>query len=115
MHAVECMAGRLVCPSREGGRAHLNRRGLVSKRGRAAKRFSRPSRRPSLFHSAGGVVERSQPDSLNESYPCTALIMSNIGMYIATTIPPITTPITTIMMGSSTEVSADTAASTSSS
>ena len=37
------------------------------------------------------------------------------GRYIATTMPPITTPITTIMIGSSTEVSALTAASTSSS
>jgi len=47
-------------------------------------------------------------------YP-TACIMSNIGMYMAATMPPITTPITTIMIGSSTEVSASTAVSTSSS
>jgi hypothetical protein len=35
-----------------------------------------------------------------------------MGRYMATTMPPITTPITTIMIGSSTEVSALTAAST---
>ena len=46
---------------------------------------------------------------------CTALIMSNMGRYMATTMPPITTPITTIMIGSRIEVSAVTAASTSSS
>ncbi len=46
---------------------------------------------------------------------CTALIMSNMGRYMATTMPPITTPITTIMIGSRIEVSALTAASTSSS
>ena len=48
-------------------------------------------------------------------YPCTVLIMSNIGMYIATTMPPITTPITTIITGSRMDVRAETAASTSSS
>jgi hypothetical protein len=48
-------------------------------------------------------------------YPPTALIMSNIGRYMATTMPPMTMPMTTIMMGSSTEVSAATALSTSSS
>jgi hypothetical protein len=47
--------------------------------------------------------------------PCAVLIMSNMGRYMATTMPPITTPITTIMIGSRIDVSAVTAASTSSS
>jgi hypothetical protein len=46
---------------------------------------------------------------------CTAFIMSKIGRYIATTMPPTTTPSTTIMIGSSSDMSTLTAASTSSS
>jgi len=46
---------------------------------------------------------------------CTVPIMSKIGRYIATIIPPTTTPRTTIMRGSMAERSALTAASTSSS
>ena len=46
---------------------------------------------------------------------CTALIMSKIGRYMATTMPPTTTPRNTIITGSINESSAETAASTSSS
>ena len=46
---------------------------------------------------------------------CTALIMSKIGRYMATTMPPTTTPRNTIMIGSSSESRLLTAASTSSS
>ena len=46
---------------------------------------------------------------------CTALIMSKIGRYIATTMPPTTTPRNTIMIGSRSDSSPLTAASTSSS
>jgi hypothetical protein len=46
---------------------------------------------------------------------CTALIMSKIGRYIATTMPPTTTPRNTIITGSISASSPDTAASTSSS
>lgn len=46
---------------------------------------------------------------------CTAFIMSKIGRYIATTIPPTTIPRNTIMIGSNRLMSTDTAASTSSS
>ena len=46
---------------------------------------------------------------------CTALIMSKIGRYIATTMPPTTTPRNTIMIGSISASSPPTAASTSSS
>ena len=46
---------------------------------------------------------------------CTALIMSKIGRYMATTMPPTTTPRNTIITGSSIESRFDTAASTSSS
>ena len=48
-------------------------------------------------------------------YYCTALIMSKIGRYIATIMPPTITPSTTIMTGSMSDSSALTAASTSSS
>ncbi len=47
-------------------------------------------------------------------YP-TALIMSKIGRYMATIMPPTTTPSTTIMIGSIAARSTSTAASTSSS
>ncbi len=46
---------------------------------------------------------------------CTALIMSKIGRYIATTMPPTTTPRNTIIIGSRSERRPETAASTSSS
>jgi hypothetical protein len=46
---------------------------------------------------------------------CTAFIMSKIGRYMATTMPPTTTPRITIMIGSMSERSALTATSTSSS
>ena len=46
---------------------------------------------------------------------CTALIMSKIGRYIATTIPPTTTPRNTIITGSRSANNPLTAASTSSS
>ena len=46
---------------------------------------------------------------------CTAFIMSKIGRYIATTMPPTITPRTTIITGSISESSAETATSTSSS
>ncbi len=46
---------------------------------------------------------------------CTALIMSKIGRYMATTMPPTTTPRNTIMIGSISESRPLTAASTSSS
>src|SRR5690606_2755767 len=48
-------------------------------------------------------------------HPCTALIMSKIGRYMATIMPPTTTPSTTIMIGSIAARSASTAESTSSS
>ncbi len=46
---------------------------------------------------------------------CTALIMSKIGRYIATTMPPTITPKNTIIIGSNADNSPLTAASTSSS
>ncbi len=46
---------------------------------------------------------------------CTALIMSKIGRYIDTTMPPTTIPRNTIMIGSSSDRRLLTAASTSSS
>ena len=46
---------------------------------------------------------------------CTAFIMSKIGRYIATTMPPTMTPSTTIITGSIRESSDPTATSTSSS
>jgi|GEM_PF-4910246 len=53
--------------------------------------------------------------ALHSPQLCAVLIMSNMGRYMATTMPPITMPITTIMIGSRMDVSAVTAASTSSS
>jgi len=44
---------------------------------------------------------------------CTVFIMSKIGRYIATTMPPTITPSTTIIIGSMSESSAPTATSTS--
>ena len=46
---------------------------------------------------------------------CTALTMSKIGRYIATTMPPTTTPRNTIINGSNSASNPETAASTSSS
>ncbi len=68
---------------------------------------------------AGSQEEKGKKGAPWRTFPatshCTAFIRSNIGRYIAITIPPIRTPITTIMIGSRIEVSAVTAASTSSS
>ena len=50
-----------------------------------------------------------------KTFYCTALIMSKIGKYMATTMPPTTTPRNTIITGSINESKFDTAASTSSS
>ena len=54
------------------------------------------------------------PVGLSAPY-CTAFIMSKIGRYIATTMPPTMTPSTTIITGSMRESSDETATSTSSS
>src|SRR5215213_1448672 len=62
---------------------------------------------------AGAAGNRVGPCAATKS--TKSLIMSNMGRYMATTMPPITTPITMIMMGSRIEVSAVTAAATSSS
>ena len=59
----------------------------------------------------GGSVQRTTTTS---PY-FTAFTMSKIGRYIATTIPPTTTPRNTIMIGSNSDSSALTAVSTSSS
>ena len=64
-----------------------------------------PDRAPLVFPSSRPLVF---------SY-CTALIMSKIGRYIATTIPPTTTPRNTIITGSRSANNPLTAASTSSS
>ena len=60
---------------------------------------------------------QSKPDTLTTDSPPyrTAFTMSKIGRYMATIMPPTTTPRNTIMMGSSRLSSALTAASTSSS
>jgi len=60
----------------------------------------------------GGPAEGSRPSAA--AY-CTAFIMSKIGRYIATTMPPTITPRTTIITGSISESRAETATSTSSS
>ena len=57
----------------------------------------------------------TQRSSFLLPHPCTALIMSKIGRYIETIMPPTTTPSTTISTGSSALSSASTATSTSSS
>jgi len=48
--------------------------------------------------TCGVAYARSSPIEL--SFYCTALIMSKIGRYIATTMPPTITPRNTIMTGS---------------
>ena len=58
---------------------------------------------------------RGLPGRRPEAAYCTAFIMSKIGRYIATTMPPTMTPRTTIITGSISESRADTATSTSSS
>lgn len=67
-----------------------------------------PARRRTLQSLAARAgMSRHTPDH------CTALIISKIGKYIATTIPPTTTPNTTIISGSNSDNNALTAASTS--
>lgn len=56
-----------------------------------------------------------RPRGRTEGAYCTALIMSKMGRYIATTMPPTTTPRNTIITGSRSESKPETAASTSSS
>jgi hypothetical protein len=55
------------------------------------------------------------PRSVIAGYYWTALTMSKIGRYIATTMPPTTTPRNTIINGSNSASNPETAASTSSS
>jgi hypothetical protein len=74
-----------------------------------------PGKRRAPGDSSPGAPMWHVPEGVRPLYACAALIMSNIGRYMATTIPPITTPMITIMIGSRIEVSAVTAASTSSS
>src|SRR2546423_520313 len=65
-----------------------------------------------------GQVPAALPAAMDRRAPtsyCTALTMSKMGRYIATTMPPTITPKTTIMTGSMSESRALTAASTSSS
>ena len=104
--AIRAGASPEGIPTRPAGRAGglpLPRKG----RGRRDPEVAAPAARSEQWRA-------KLPSPRREPY-CTVEIMSNMGMYMATTMPPITTPITTIMMGSSTEVSAVTAASTSSS
>jgi len=71
----------------------------------------------SRTHDGASVDDRSpvaMPFAAIRAY-CTALIMSKIGRYIATTMPPTTTPRKTIIIGSRSESRPLTAASTSSS
>lgn len=74
----------------------------------AGKRFHQTQRGPAV---AGPRARRCRV----RNQPWTALTMSKIGMYIATTMPPTTTPSTTIMIGSMSDSRALTATSTSSS
>ena len=53
-----------------------------------------------------------QPPGTPHAYP-TAVIISKIGRYMATIIPPTTTPSTTIMTGSTIAITASSAVSTS--
>jgi hypothetical protein len=72
--------------------------------------------RPAQDEQRGGSEDppRQVTTLLTRLY-CTAFIMSKIGRYIATTMPPTMTPRTTIITGSMRERRADTATSTSSS
>ena len=64
-----------------------------------------------------GAAPKTGPAAPQPGGPayCTAFIMSKIGRYIATTMPPTITPRTTIIRGSMSESRAETATSTSSS
>ena len=80
-------------------------------------RRSRKGRSGAHQKEAGARLVEPRPR--NASTRCaryfTALIMSKMGRYIATIMPPTTTPSTTIMIGSMALSSTSTAASTSSS
>jgi hypothetical protein len=118
----ELVGARLMQREKRGELASFGdrRRSLTNRLSDEARARSRSRFKPT---TEGGRREARRPRSreCREAgcgvYPCAcaALIMSNMGRYMATTMPPITTPITTIMMGSRIEVSAPTAASTSSS
>jgi hypothetical protein len=75
---------------------------------------------PLLQNSLPNLAKLSSQNVQNEGPTgdatyCTAFIMSKIGRYMATTMPPTTTPRNTIITGSMSERSPLTAASTSSS
>jgi hypothetical protein len=69
---------------------------------------------PQQIRDTVQVYTHTWPSGDNPPYD-TALIMSKIGRYMATIIPPTTAPRKTIIMGSMAERRASTAASTSSS
>ena len=71
-------------------------------------------------HAESGIDRWVDPapfrfQRLAETYPSTALIMLKIGRYMATIMPPTTTPSTTIITGSMRDSRVPTAVSTSSS
>ena len=71
-------------------------------------------------HEQRGADPKTRPAQSLSRCPavsryCTAFIMSKIGRYIATTMPPTMTPSTTIITGSMRDSRDDTATSTSSS
>jgi len=107
-------------------RRHPNRKGERPPRRRAGDRHhTRPSAPrgppgPTPHQTHRSKTPPARPNqaggaSQEKAAYATVLIMSKIGRYIATIIPPTMTPRTTIMMGSMAESSASTAASTSSS
>jgi len=69
------------------------------------------------WQKGSGAAPKTGPAAPQPGGPayCTAFIMSKIGRYIATTMPPTITPRTTIIRGSMSESRAETATSTSSS
>ncbi len=71
------------------------------------------------YCASAGSAMRAVPTTRSvktmRTHYCTAFIMSKIGRYIATTMPPTMTPSTTIITGSIRESSDPTATSTSSS
>ena len=88
-----------------------------------ATRFREDFHLQVIAHAGPTTRKRGRDDSrpapfsfgeLGVAY-CTALIMSKMGRYMATIMPPTTTPSTTIMIGSIALSSTSTAASTSSS
>jgi hypothetical protein len=114
-HKPGSRAGRRRAPGETAGRRDARTR--AARAPHAAPAFVYPA--AAFVYPAAAAVTSPAPrrPERRSAYAdaCTALIMSNIGMYIATTMPPMMTPMTTIMIGSSTEVSAATALSTSSS